>query len=114
MLARKKDARKFKISGGTKGLIYPSSPKGDQTIAMVEMDRIYPEKGYSINDNCTETIFMLSGKFKMEVSGKKYTLKKGDMFTILPGNKYRIKGKGRAMDFISPLWDSTQNHIIEK
>ena len=113
MFVKKEMAESFSIPGGTKGAIYPSSPKGDQTIAVVEMDGIYPEKGYSFNDFCTETIFMLEGKFELEADGKKYQLEKGDLFMILPGTKYRISGKGKSIDFISPAWDKSQNHIIE-
>ena len=114
MLIKKEIAESFSISGGTNGAIYPSSPKGDQTIAIVWMDGAYPEMGYSLNDLCTETIFLLEGKFELEADGKKYQLESGDLFMILPGTKYRIFGKGKAIDFISPAWDKSQNHLIEK
>lgn len=113
MFVKKEAAQEFSIPGGTRGRIYPSSPKGDQTIAMVEMDGVYPERGYSRNDFCTETIFMLEGFFELEADGKKYHLEAGDLFMVLPGMQYRISGKGRSIDFISPAWDKSQNHIIE-
>jgi mannose-6-phosphate isomerase-like protein (cupin superfamily) len=113
MFVKKELAQSFSIQGGTNGAIYPSSPKGDQTIAVVEMDGVYPSDGYSVNDFCTETIFMLEGKFELEAEGKKYQLESGDLFMILPGVKYRIVGKGKSMDFISPAWDKSQNHIIK-
>lgn len=113
MFVKKESAQKFTISGGTKGVIYPSSPKGDQTIAVVEMDGVYPEKGYSLNDFCTETILMIEGKFEIEANGQVYNLKEGDALMIFPGTKYKIAGQGKAADFISPAWDKSQNHIID-
>ena len=113
MIYKKIDAEKFTITGGTEGIIFPSSPKGDQTVAYVEMDGIYPEKGYSINSKCTETICLIDGSFSIEISGKKYMMKKGDICMILPGNKYRIVGKGKSFDFITPAWDKKQNKIVE-
>ena len=113
MFYKKKDAQKFNIPGETSGAIYPSSPLGDQTIVTVEMDGVFPEKGYAINDRCTETIFILEGKIELEADGKKYQMETGDLFMILPGTKHRLVGKAKSMDFISPAWDKSQNHIVD-
>lgn len=113
MIVKKEQSSNFTIPGGTEGRIYPSSPKGDQTIAYVTTDGVYPEKGWSINDKCTETIFMIEGAFELEVNDEKFRLEKDDLFIILPGNKYRIKGKGTALDLITPAWDKDQNKIID-
>ena len=113
MFYQKKDVEKFIIPGGTKGFIYPSSPKGDQTIALIEANGVYPEKGYSINDYCTETIILISGCLEIAVNENKFVLKnQGDILRILPNSKYSVKGKGMAIVSISPNWDSKQNHII--
>lgn len=114
MMYKKRDAQKFSIPGGTKGFLYPSHPRGEQTVAYIEMDGAYPEKGYSINDVCTETLYMLEGSFEIECGGKNYTLKGGDLFMILPKNKYRTRGKGKALALITPAWSKKQNHIIDK
>lgn len=114
MFYTKKTGEKFNIPGGTEGILYPSSPNGDQTIAIVEMDGVYPKKGYSINDFCTETIVLVSGYLEVEVSGEKFILKEeGDMIRILPNNKYRVVGKGKSIDMISPNWDKNQNHFVD-
>lgn len=113
MLLKKKYAEEFSIPGGTEGVIFPSSPKGDQTVAVVEMDGIYPESGYSINSVCTETICLIEGELEVEIEGKKYEMEKGDVCVILPGNKYKVRGKGKSFDFITPAWDKKQNKIID-
>lgn len=112
MIIKKEQAEKFIIPGGTEGVLYPPSPRRDQSIAIVEMDGIYPEKGFSINDFCTETIFMLEGELEVEIEGKTYIIKPGDMAVIEPLNKYRVRGKGKSIDLITPAWDKAQNHII--
>lgn len=110
---KEKDAQHFTIPGGTNGILYPPSPKGDQSFAVVVLDGRYPEKGYSINDICTETLYVFQGSLKLEANGVSYTLEVGDLFMILPETKYRLSGKGKAGVIISPSWDSNQNHIIE-
>ncbi len=112
MFVAKDKAQKFSIPGGTNGLLYPPSPKGDQSMAVIEMDGVYPEKGHSLNDICTETIYQLEGQFRIEVNGQWHELKSGDLLMILPGNKYKVTGKGKACVLISPSWDSKQNHIV--
>lgn len=113
MYISKDQATSFDIPGGTSGRIYPDSPNGDQTIAQVQLDGVYPERGFSLNDHCTETIYMLDGQFDLTYGTKTYTLNPGDLFMILPGTKYRITGRGQALDLITPSWDKSQNHIIE-
>lgn len=113
MFCKKENAQKFKIPGGTKGWLYPSSPREDQTIALIEMDGIYPEKGYSLNEVCTETIFVIEGELEIEVGETKAILKENDLFMILPGKKYRTRGKAKALDLITPIWDKNQNHIVK-
>jgi mannose-6-phosphate isomerase-like protein (cupin superfamily) len=112
MLIKKEEAQEFSIPGGTEGVLYPSSPSGDQTIAYVEIDGVYPEKGYSINDVCTESIFLVAGSVEVELDGKWNVLEEGDVCLIFPGNKYRMRGNGKALDLITPAWDKNQNHII--
>lgn len=113
MIIHKENAQVFTIPGGTSGLLYPASPKGDQSLAVVETHGVYPEKGYSINDICTETLYMLEGEFQLHYNNDVFLLKPGDVFMVLPGNKYKIIGNGKACVLISPSWDSAQNHIIE-
>lgn len=113
MFIKKADATKFTIPGGTTGLIYPDHPAKEMTIAVVETDGIYPEKGRSVNERCTETIYMISGEFILTANGVPYTLHEGDVFMILPHTEYSIVGKGKAIDIITPAWDKKQNSIVE-
>lgn len=114
MIFHEKDAQKFTIPGGTAGMLYPSSPQKDHTIAMVTMDGVYPEKGFSVNDICTETLFVIEGSLTVVLDEQVHVVGKNDVIVILPGVKYHIEGNGRVLDLITPQWDSAQNHIVEK
>lgn len=108
------DAESFTIPGGTEGVLYPTDPNGDQSIARVALDGRYPETGFSINDKNTETLYVLEGKYTMQYGEDILTLEPGDIFYIMPGTKYSLEGKGESLVFITPVWDSEQNHIIEQ
>lgn len=112
MLYRKSDAKNFSIPGGTTGVLYPPSPNSDQSIARIQVDGVYPKKGHSINEICTETLYVLSGPLEIEYHNQWFKLNERDVFVILPFHKYRTKGKGEAFVFITPSWDPKQNHIV--
>ena len=114
MFIKKSQSKDFSIPGGTNGKIYPSSPDGDFTLAHVSMDGFYPQKGFSINNTSKETLYILEGSFKVEVEGELFKLEKGDVIMIDPQKKYRIEGKGEALDIITPAWEKNINKIIEK
>ncbi len=108
------EAQKFTIAGGTEGLLFPPHPKGEQQIAIVEMDGVYPAIGYSINDYCTETMIVVEGEVEIEYDDQWTTLRVNDIFMILPNHRYRMRGKGKTIVAISPQWDSKQNRIIDE
>ena len=106
------DGKAFELPGGTKGVIFPSHPTGEQTIVMVEQHGVFPEKGYAVNDRCTETIYMLEGSFTITVNEVEHTLNPGELMMILPGERHVIRGDGKSLDIITPAWDPNQNHHI--
>ena len=93
-------------------MIYPNHPKNQHTIARVKMDGLYPVIGYSINDICSETIFLIKGMLKIRTGDNIYKLNPGDILIIPPKTKYRIEGKGEAIDVITPAWDKNQNRMV--
>ena len=109
----KKDAQAFTIPGGTSGGLYPPGPGDAFSIAVVTMDGVYPEKGWSINDICTETMYVQEGQLVVDIEDQTFTIKPGDVLSVEPGNKYRCPGAATTIDVITPAWDKQQNHIIE-
>ena len=113
MIYRANEAQSFEIPGGTSGRLYPPSEDGSHSVAYVKMDGVYPEKGYSLNDRCSESIYLISGQLTLTANGTECVLRPGDLFVVTPGTKYSIKGRGEALDLITPVWDKSQNHIIQ-
>lgn len=112
MLIKKQQAEEFSLPGKTDGIIYPSGPNGDQTIARVKIDGDYPEKGWSVNDVATETIYLLKGKIEINTEGEWKKMEEGDFFMVFPNIKYKIRGKGECFVFITPAWEKNNNQII--
>ncbi|MBI4087731.1 MAG: hypothetical protein HY434_02795 [Candidatus Liptonbacteria bacterium] len=108
----KQKSKKFVINGGTRGIIYPDHPRGEHTIAKIIMNGTYPVAGYSINQKCSETILMLSGIFRVRTNNTIREIRPGDILVILPKTKYRVEGRGEALDIITPAWDKKQNNIV--
>lgn len=113
MKLAKKEAQSFTIPGGTRGVLYPAGPGNAFSIAVVKMDGVYPEKGWSVNDKCTETMYLQEGELVIEIEEEIFRLKPGDIISVVPGKKYRVRGKATTVDVITPAWDKKQNHIIE-
>jgi mannose-6-phosphate isomerase-like protein (cupin superfamily) len=105
-------AKPFTIPGGVSGILYPPSPHGDLTLAMVTQDGVYPASGYSVNDVATETIVCLEGALTIEANGETYELGPGDCFMVFPGTRYRVTGKGKSLDVITPAWEKNKNQIV--
>ncbi len=114
MINKKQEAEQFTIPGGVEGVLYPPGPGGQFSIAVVSQDGVYPAKGRSMNDVCTETMYVQEGRLTVEVDDATYELVAGDVLSITPGQKYRIRGKASTVDVITPAWDKKQNHILEE
>lgn len=114
MIIRKVEAQEFTIPGETMGSLYPSKPEDAFSLAQVEIDGRYPASGFSYNERCTETILVLEGKFRFQCGTEQGSLAVGDVMSVTPPEKYMLEGKGRACVFITPGWDSGQNHIVQE
>ncbi len=101
-------AKKYDIPGGT-CFLYPDCPTGRLSCAYVIQDGRYPEKGRKKNNVCTEGMFIIDGEYDLDLGGKSYHLKAGDVVYVPVGMPYSIEGKGRSLVFIEPKWDSAQN-----
>ncbi len=113
IFTHRESAQQFNITGGTAGVLYPPGPHRSFSLAVVASQGRYPEQGFSVNDICTESIFVQAGTLDITVNGQQYTLLPGDMLSIEPGEQYSIEGSAQCLDIITPAWDSTQNHIIQ-
>jgi mannose-6-phosphate isomerase-like protein (cupin superfamily) len=104
--------KRCSIAGG-KCLVFSPSKNREQSMAVVKQKGRYPRRGFSLNTLCTETIYVLEGRFAILYKGKKIILNKGEIFYLEPGNKYAILGEGVNLVAITPAWDKFQNKIVK-
>lgn len=107
-----KDAKEYDIPGG-RCYLYPDSPTGRLSCALVEETGRYPKKGFKQNAICTEAFFVIEGKLKVTVGKKTFTAKANDVVYIPPNTPYAVEGEGKTFVFIEPKWDSAQNTAID-
>ncbi len=105
------DAQTYDIPGG-KCTIYQNCPTGRLSVAMIVQDGRYPESGRRINATCTEAILVLEGSLVVTLGDAEQTLQTGDLVYVTPGTPYSVEGKARAVVFIEPQWDKTQNTSV--
>lgn len=105
----KKDAKHYAIPGGD-CYLFPDSPTGRLSSALVDQVGRYPAKGYQVNDVCTESFLVLEGNLKFTINGKTKKMHPMDVAYIPPKSPYAIKGDGKVFVFIEPKWDPKQNH----
>ncbi len=102
------DAKTYDIPGG-KCTLYADCPTNRLSVATIVQDGRYPEEGSRRNSVCTESILVLEGELTVTLDGKAQRLKSGDLVYITPGTAYSVQGKAKAVVFIEPKWDKTQN-----
>lgn len=108
LIFTKDDAKQYDIPGGVCWL-YPDSPTGRLSAALVHQDGRYPETGYRYNEMCTEAFFIISGKFTITIAGKAHVLPPNSVVYIPPRTPYAVEGTGDSFVFIEPKWNSGQN-----
>lgn len=107
----KKDAKGYDVPGG-RCFLYPDSPTGRLSAALVEQTGRYPEKGYRINDICTESFFVVNGEFLITLNKKTTMVRPLDVIFVPPHTPYSIEGHGTVFVFIEPKWDPNQNKPV--
>jgi mannose-6-phosphate isomerase-like protein (cupin superfamily) len=105
------DTKQYDIPGG-RCYLYPDSPTGRLSCALVEQAGRYPSTGFRQNAVCTEALFIIDGNFQVTVNGRVNALKPRDIVYIPPHTPYAVDGKGTVFVFIEPKWNSDQNTAV--
>ena len=82
-------------------------------IAEAEIRGRYPEKGYSVNEQCKELFLVSEGSGKIETDGEIFELNKGDSVLIQPKQKYFFEGNLDLVITCRPAWNPDQYKVIE-
>lgn len=102
-------SRKIADYGAAKVREYYTDLKAAFSLALVEYDGRFPNKGYIINHQCNETYLIIKGKFEIRIKGKRtYKLRGFDSLLVPKGSIYSIKGKGKLIAINDPPWREKQ------
>jgi len=59
-------------------------------------------------------MYIQEGTLTVDVDDATYELAAGDVLSVTPGQKYRVRGTAKTIDVITPAWDKKQNHILNE
>jgi mannose-6-phosphate isomerase-like protein (cupin superfamily) len=90
---------------------YPTLDK-DISGAVAEIHGRYPEKGFAVNKNSKELVFVLSGNGKIHTPVSQKEVDLGDVIFIDKGEQFAWSGGMTIFMATSPKFDPKQ-HIIQ-
>jgi len=106
------DAVKFENSENCKGVEHPLYDKDINCSTAVIMGR-YPEKGYCVNDECKQLIYVLEGTGSLAKQDEVINFKKDDAILIDKGEVYYREGNFKIVMPCTPAWFPEQHKVIE-
>ena len=90
-------------------------PTEDVGISYQQYDGRAPDKGYWVNTVCWEAYYVIDGSATIYGDDKAYSVEKGDVFIMLPGQKIRmIAKKLKIITITKPNWFASQAKIVSK
>lgn len=108
MIIKKSERKKHVNSPKCIAYEYPLGDK-DINIAFIEIKGRYPDKGRVTNKVCKELVFVVNGKGKIEIDGKKFLINEGDSVLIQPKQKYFFDGNLEIITSCQPAWYPEQH-----
>lgn len=109
-----RDKAKFYSGNGYSGMDYPSSDK-DINFAVIKISSRSPEKGFQVNTDCKELLYIISGKgtVYMKDNNKKIEFNQGDVIIIDKNEYYAFDGCFEAAVPCTPAWSSEQHKYVD-
>ena len=87
----------------------------DINLAVIDITARYPDKGYAMNEECTEVAYVISGEGSVTFKdGKIVSLTSGDAILLDKGEQYYWDGKLSVCVPCTPAWYPEQHKIIEE
>jgi mannose-6-phosphate isomerase-like protein (cupin superfamily) len=90
-------------------------PQWDDSMdfAIVHLSGRYPEKQRVTNITCKEMVYIQAGQGAVEVEGKHYSLKTGDVVLIAAGEKFFWEGKMTLFISCRPAFNIEQHQLVK-
>jgi mannose-6-phosphate isomerase class I len=106
-------AEKFNNSDKCEVLEYPLED-ADINCATAKITGRYPEKGYCVNEQCKELIYVIEGYGTLNKKEESISFKKGDVILIDKGEIYFWDGNCEIVMPCTPAWYPEQHKLIEE
>ncbi len=107
-----KDTIKFSNSDKCVGIEYPLGDK-DINFSIAKINGRYPDKGYCVNKECKELIYVLNGSGSLNKKDEKIDFEKGDVILIHKGEVFFWFGNCEVAMPCTPAWYPEQHIMIE-
>lgn len=107
------DAEKFNNSERCEVLEYPLND-ADINCATAIITGRYPDKGYCVNEQCKELIYVIEGKGTLNKKDEVVSFEKGDVILIEKGEKYFWDANCKIVMPCTPAWYPEQHKMIEE
>lgn len=112
-LVKLEQAQEFSNSDRCKGLEYPLNDT-DINFSTAIINGRYPDKGYCVNEECKELIYVIEGKGTLNKRDKTIEFNKGDVILIDKGEVYYWDGQCTIAMPCTPAWYPEQHKLIEE
>ena len=111
-LVKFEQAEEFFNSDKCKGLEYPLDDK-DINFSTAVITGRYPEKGFCVNEECKELIYVIDGKGTLNKKDEKIEFNKDDVIFIDKGEIYYWDAQCTIAMFCTPSWYPEQHKFVE-
>jgi mannose-6-phosphate isomerase-like protein (cupin superfamily) len=108
----KNQVKKHVVSETLTAYEYPVMDKSIHG-AVTELKGRYPEKGFVINQVCTEIAYVIEGEGKLVFENEVIEFKKGDQMLIKPGQKFYWDAHATLFVPCTPAWYPQQHVDVE-
>ena len=111
-IVRLDDAEKYQNSDSCTVYEYELNDP-DINCATGTIEGRYPDKGYCVNEECKELIYVLEGFGTLNKEGEKINFKAGDVILINKGEPYYWEASCKIIMPCTPAWYPAQHRIVE-
>lgn len=112
-IVKLEQAEEFSNSDRCKGLEYPLKDK-DINFSTAKINGRYPDKGYCVNMECKELVYVIDGNGTLNKKDEVITFNKGDVILIDKGEIYYWDANCNIAMPCTPAWYPEQHKIIEE
>ena len=112
-LLRFEDSQKFENSDKCIVIEYPLGDK-DINFSTAVLTGRYPDKGYCVNEECKELIYVIDGTGTLNKKDEKIEFKKGDVVLIDKGEMYYWDAQCTIAMPCTPAWYPEQHKFVNE